>query len=93
MKITSKVRRIAVRGINKVFIGRSPTGEEMFKNMPDAVRVEIEVAEDGTCMFYRYGVGEVFCGDSWFETLEKAKRQGAFEYDIGEADWAEEAPA
>ena len=47
----------------------------MFKNMPDAVRVEIEVAEDGTCMFYRYGVGEVFCGDSWFETLEKAKRQ------------------
>lgn len=93
MRMTASVRRVAVRGVNKVFIGRSPTGKEMFENMPDTVRVEIEVAEDGTCMFYRYGMGEVFCGDSWFETLEKAKRQGAFEYDIGEADWVEEAPA
>lgn len=93
MKITAKVRHIAVRGINKIFIGCSPAGEEIYEDMPDAVRVEIEVAEDSTCMFHRYGKGEVFCGDSWFEALDQAKHQGATEYDIGEADWVAEIPA
>lgn len=92
MKLVAEVKHIAVSGINKIFVGRSPAGELLSEDMPEAVRVEIEVAGDGTCFFFRYGVNDVFCGDSWFETVEGAKKQGAFEYDISEADWHSEEP-
>ena len=88
MKLVALVRRVTVSGINK--IGTIlPSGEMITQDMPDAIRVEIEIGEDGTCMFYRYGEGDAFCGDSWFETLEDAKRQGAFEFEIAEKDWVE----
>ena len=91
MKLAAEVKRIAKRGINKVFIDFSPTGEMLFENMQDAVRVEIEIDDAGTCLMYRYGEGGVFSGDTWHETLENAKKQAAFEYDIDEDDWIEKA--
>ena len=90
MKFVAPVRRIAVRGINKIYIGPSPSDAAMFQDMPDAIRVEIEV-EPNCYMFYRYGKGDIFCGDSWFGTLDQAKRQADFEFDIKESDWTEEA--
>ena len=87
MKYVAEVKSVAVPGINKVFVGLSSDGEQMLEDMPNAIRVEIDEAEDGTCFFFRYGVDDVFCGDSWFDTLDGAKKQGAFEYNISENDW------
>ena len=64
MKLVAEVKRVAVSGINKIFVGYSPAGELVSEDMPKAVRVEIEVADDGTCFFFRYGASDVFCGDS-----------------------------
>ena len=86
MKLVAPVRRVAVRGINKVFIGHSPTGEMILEDMPDAIRIEIEINDDGP-MLYRWGEGDVFCGDSWHETIELAKQQAAYEFEIEESDW------
>ncbi len=86
--LEAPVRRIAIRGIHKVFAGYLPTGGEIFEDMPDAIRVEIKIHDDSP-MLYRWGEGNVFCGDTWHETIQLAKQQAAYEFGIEEADWVD----
>ena len=90
MKLVAEVKCIILRGIHKSCTGYLPTGEAILEDLPDPIRPEIEIGDDGTCMIYRYGIGNIFCGDTRHETLEDAKMNGAFEYGLSESDWREE---
>jgi len=53
-----------------------------------ATRVEIESSDSGFFLF-RYDSAGLCFADTWHLTLQEAKEQAAWEYLLGEADWAE----
>ena len=61
---------------------------KLHSQIPDPAYVEIVSGDNGFYMF-RYDVSGVCLSDSWFETLEQAKDQAAFEYDIKPDSWVE----
>ena len=89
MKLKADVVRVTGKTIHS--IGEVVNGEVVPKHqMPDAAWVEIEVMDDGSCYLYRYDRTGDVVGDTWHETLEEAKGQAQFEYEIGEGGWFEE---
>ena len=58
--------------------------------MPPPARVRIEPEKGGSSFFLLYfdEAGRVM-NDGWHQTLEEAKRQAKFEFEIEEDDWTE----
>ena len=51
----------------------------------------VEIVEEGNGYFlFRYTEDGQFAGDSWFASVDEAKRQALFEYGIGAHDWPDE---
>jgi hypothetical protein len=59
--------------------------------LPPPAWVELQPDAGGACfLFYCNADGDVQA-DTWHESIEDAKGQAAFEFDIGDADWFEVA--
>lgn len=85
MTTENQVRLIAVVGPmvgkQQTFHKRGlPDGPQTTMPFPDVLFLE---GDETSYMLYRYTVDGRFCGDTWHQTLEDAKRQAEFEY--GEA--------
>jgi hypothetical protein len=86
--MTLKAQVVRVTGKTIHSIGGVVDGNVVpVQKMPDAAWVEIEVMDDGSCSLYRYDSTGDVVGDTWHETLEEAKGQARFEYDIADGDW------
>lgn len=51
-----------------------------------AARLELHAQSYGVELI-RFDVDGRFAGDSWHETIEDAKRQAKFEFDVEASDW------
>jgi hypothetical protein len=65
----------------------SQNGSHETREVNPPLTVEIEDGEDGFFLLHFNEVGECVA-DSWHATLEEAKAQAKFEFEIGEDDWA-----
>ena len=61
-------------------------GPETTSELPVAVRVEIVAADDGIFLL-RFDKDGEFCGDTWHQSIEEAKEQACFEFNISASDW------
>lgn len=61
-------------------------GPETTVDFPIAVRLEISVSEDGILLL-RFDRNGDYCGDTWHQTIEEAKDQARFEFNVTEDDW------
>lgn len=67
--------------------GISPDGTlQTVASLPAASQVEI-VEEDDWYFLIGYSSDGEFAGDSCFASIEEAKKQAKFEYEIDESDW------
>jgi hypothetical protein len=85
MKLEANVRRVTHRTINRVSTivnGQLVRGPEI----PPPVRVRIEPDPPGFLLLYLDGMGDSIA-DGWHLTVEEAKRQAKFEFEIEESDW------
>ena len=84
MKYVANVAAVLQRGIHLQGLPGDPQNE-----MPPAARIEIELdgAEAGPCMMYRYASDEAFAGDTWHQSLEEAFHQAEFEYGLQPSDF------
>ena len=64
-----------------------PEGPQELMPLPDVVLLQKPPGEGA--MIYRYTSAGEFCGDTWHETLECAKKQAAFEYGPALGEWVE----
>jgi len=85
MKLRANIRRVT--GKTKHSIGGVVNGELVeIERLPTAAWVLIE--QDGSSFaLIRYSKSGEFAGDTSHETLEEAKHQASFEYEILESDW------
>lgn len=63
-----------------------PHSLETTYDLPAAVRVEIVTADDGIFLI-RYDKDGEFCGDTWHQSIDEAKEQAYFEFNISANDW------
>jgi hypothetical protein len=85
MKLKAYVARVT--GKTSHSVGEVVDGKVVPKRqMPDAAWVVIEEV-NGSCYLSRYSNNGDFAGDTWHETVDEAKRQARFEYDIPDGDW------
>jgi len=88
MKLKAYVVRVTGETTHR--IGEIAEGKVIRKQrMPDAAWVVIEEI-NGSCYLYRYSNTGECAGDTWHQTLDEAKRQARFEYEIGYSDWFKE---
>ena len=88
MNLKAYVVRVTGKTVHS--IGEIVEGNVVPKQrMPDAAWVVIEEM-NGSCYLYRYSKTGDEVGDTWHETVDEAKGQAEFEYDIRDADWFEE---
>jgi len=64
-----------------------PNGHETTGDLPVALRVEIVTTGDGIYLI-RYGKDGEFCGDTWHQSIDEAKEQACFEFNISANDWS-----
>jgi hypothetical protein len=56
--------------------------------LPREAPVYVEIVEqEGAYYLFRHDAEGVCIGDTWHLTLDEAKEQAAFEFDIGETEW------
>ena len=85
MKLMAKVRRGT--GRTRHSIGRwQDDGPVLDSEFAPAAQVEIEQGESGFYLL-RYDSGGEFAGDTWHETIEEAKEQAKYEYEIPFDAW------
>jgi hypothetical protein len=89
MSLTAKVKRVT--GATKHYIGRI-VDDAVVKESEIAAPVSVVItASDGAFLLLRMDAQGHCLADTWHETVEEAKRQAAFEFEIGEDDWREGA--
>lgn len=85
IKLRATVRRSPGRCTHA--LGGIVGGEVVpIKKLPQPAWVEIHEDKHGWFLFYFDADGE-FLTDGWHETLEKAKHQAAFEFEIRADEW------
>ncbi|MFA5794244.1 MAG: hypothetical protein WC980_04170 [Candidatus Brocadiia bacterium] len=62
------------------------------EEMPPAKWVVIEKSDKDGFYLFRYDEKGEFAGDTLHDTIEKAKEQADFEYEIKESNWIEGNP-
>jgi hypothetical protein len=85
MRLRATIR--AVKGKTRHYQGRVVDGavtREQEIGSPAAV--EIHQTDDGVFLYYLDQTGECLT-DTWHLTIEAAKKQAAFEFEIREEDW------
>ncbi|MDL2274950.1 hypothetical protein LJC22_02345 [Desulfosarcina sp. OttesenSCG-928-G10] len=90
MKLKAEVRTIT--GDVRHYIGLSSFDVETqheIDTLPVPKSVEITGDSHGFFLL-RFNTDGDFVGDTWHETLEDAKEQAAFEFEIKVEDWKEE---
>jgi hypothetical protein len=55
--------------------------------MEPATRLEIVESADGV-MLLRYSAEGAFVGDTWHSSIDDAKQQATFEFEVGPNDWS-----
>jgi hypothetical protein len=76
-----------VTGGTRHFLGTiGPTGIEKTNEFSHAAYVEIE-ADEGSFLLLRYDANGEFAGDTWHQSIEEAKDQACFEFEIIDSDW------
>ncbi len=73
--------------IRNTWVRRTDKGV-VSEKMPSPDFLLVECAS-GATMIYRYTKNEVFCGDTWHETLDHAREQIAAEYPEMTKEWIE----
>lgn len=63
-------------------------GTVVAEDLPIATQVEIVDEGNGVCL-YRYDANGNCVGDTWHLTVDEAKGQAQFEYNINDDDWIE----
>lgn len=64
-----------------------PNGLDTKGDLPVAFRVEIVTTGDGIYLI-RYDKDGEFCGDTWHQSINEAKEQACFEFNISANDWS-----
>jgi hypothetical protein len=92
MKLYAKVKKVT--GGTKHYIGTIINDQPVpVEDMPIATWVVIkDDDESGGFFLFRYDKDGNFGGDTWHLTLDEAKGQGKFEYEIDETDWSPNPP-
>jgi hypothetical protein len=86
MKLRARVKRTT--GNTRHYIGTFVEGELMpVADFPPTAYVEIHEGGDGGYMLFHYDNEGQEGADTWHPTLDEAKEQAKFEYEIEEADW------
>ena len=57
--------------------------------LPAPARVEIDAGRSGGFCLYHYDAAGRCMADTWHATLDEAKEQARFEFEIEAADWVE----
>ena len=60
--------------------------------LPTPAYVEIEPSGDGAFYLFYFDAKGVCMTDTWHESVERAKAQAEFEFEITEQDWEDVAP-
>ena len=85
MMLQAKVQSIT--GNTQHYIGTIAGGRVVRQTrIDDPEYVQISEGDNGYYLL-RFNSDNVCLADSWFETLEEAKRQAEFEYAISESHW------
>ena len=80
MRLRASVRRVTG---NARHIVHGRESDDLTSNI---AWVEIEPDDGGFFVFYYSSAGECLA-DGWHESLDQAKHQARFEFEIQEADW------
>ena len=78
-----------VIGKTKHYIGMPPSltgGTDTRQELSPSLFLVIEEKPDGVFL-YRYGIGGVFAGDTWHQSIDDAKHQASNEYGDSVRDW------
>jgi hypothetical protein len=59
------------------------------ERIPAPAYVVISEDKDGSFYLFHYNSQNDCIADSWFQSLEQAKRQAKFEFDLDDGDWAQ----
>jgi hypothetical protein len=85
--LRAKVR--TVTGKTKHLLGTQTDHASLrITELPDPVAVRL-VEQDGAFFLFRLDENGEYISDSWHATVDEAKAQANFEYDIEEVDWTE----
>ncbi len=82
MRLTASVRRATGSTIHT--LGTGTPGDITL--LQSATRLEIVDSTEGV-MLLRYSSEGAFVGDTWHITIEEAKRQAQFEFDVDPSEW------
>jgi hypothetical protein len=81
-----RLKAIVKKTTGKTMHLRHPTGPQAAPAW-----VEVEPQADGTYLLLYMDANGMQQTDTWHASLVEAKRQAAFEFEIGESDWVEVA--
>jgi hypothetical protein len=85
-RLQARVRRVT--GETRNFVARLEGGELVREQeIRPPTWVYIEPVEAGFLLHHMDDTDDRSLADSWHESIEGAKRQAQFEFDITEADW------
>ncbi len=90
MKLRAITKRVLLSTVHRKATVREGRVDEV-ERFPPAATVEIEHSSSGWLLL-RYDDHGDCVGDTWHSTVEEAKRQAQFEFDIQIDDW-QEVPA
>jgi len=76
------------RGKTTHTIGHKTRNGLEVEKIADPKTIEL-VQRDGAYYLLRFDAAEICISDTWHETIEAAKAQARFEFDIGESEWIE----
>ena len=73
--------------IRMTWVGPASDGPGTVEEEMDWPRVVLVIEHPDGPMLYRYAATGEFAGDTWHETLDKAKHQAEFEYEDALGTW------
>lgn len=80
----------AITGKTKSYIGTINHEGILLPIQEFALTTRVEIVEEGNGYFlFRYSADGEYAGDSWFSSIDDAKKQAKFEFQIDEDSWKE----
>jgi hypothetical protein len=85
MRMRARVKRVLGTTRHRQASRHSADGVSI-EDLPDPIWVEIRSADGAYYLLYLNAEG-LCLADTWHETMEKAKAQARFEFDISDEEW------